>query len=125
MPGGQDIVDVIAGEPGPKSDITLFREGQKDFDPNQNFQGDKGYQGEASIKTPTKKPKKGELTLAQKEQNKEMASDRIFVEHLIRVVKIFRIASERFRLNPGKYEQIIMTICGLVRLRIGALVLQL
>jgi len=52
-----------------------------------------------------------------------MAAGRIFVEHLIRVVKIFRIASERFRLNSWKYEQIIMTICGIVRLRIGALVL--
>jgi len=63
LPSGKDIVDVIAGEPGPKSDITLFRECQKDFDPNQKFQGDKGYQGEASIKTP-RKPKKGELTSA-------------------------------------------------------------
>uniref|UniRef100_UPI0007C7D57A transposase family protein n=1 Tax=Hassallia byssoidea TaxID=482630 RepID=UPI0007C7D57A len=123
LPGGQDIVDVIAGEPGPKSDITLFREGQKDFDENQKFQGDKGYQGELSIKTPTKKPKKGELSISQKLQNKEMASDRIFVEHLIRILKIFRVASERFRLDTSKYEKIIMTICGLVRFRIGALVL--
>jgi len=52
------------------------------------------------------KPKK--LTLAQFEQNLEMAAGRIFVEHLIRVVKIFRIASERFRLNSWKYEQIII-----------------
>lgn len=101
----------------------MFRQGQKDFDNNQKFQGDKGYQGEVSIKTPTKKPKKGELSLSQKLQNKEMASDRIFVEHLIRILKIFRVASERFRLNPRKYEKIIMTICGLVRFRIGALVL--
>jgi len=93
LPSGKDIVDVIAGEPGPKSDITLFRECQKDFDPNQKFQGDKGYQGEASIKT-HEKTEKGELTLAQFEQNLEMAAGRIFVEHLIRVVKIFRIASD-------------------------------
>ncbi|WP_347566339.1 transposase family protein [Scytonema sp. UIC 10036] len=79
---------MIAGEPGAKSDITLFRESQKDFEPNQKFQGDKGYIGEPSIKTPTKKPKKGELTLLQKEKNKEMASSRIFVEHLIRLLKI-------------------------------------
>ena len=125
LPNGQDIIDVIAGEPGPKSDITLFRESQKEFEPNQKFQGDKGYIGEPSIKTPTKKPKKGELTLFQKEKNKEMAQARIFVEHLIRFLKIFRVASERFRLNSSKYEQIIMTICGLVRLRIGALVLPL
>ena len=123
LPNGKDIVDVIAGLPGPKSDITLFRLCQKEFNSHQKFQGDKGYQGEASIKTPTKKPKKRELTLAEKEKNKQMAGDRIFGEHLIRVVKIFRIAAERFRLNPRKYEQIIMTICGIVRLRIGALVL--
>jgi len=83
----------------------------------------KGYEGEGAINTPTKKPKKGELTLLQKEKNKEQASERIFVEHLIRVIKIFRVASERFRLNASKYEQIIMTICGLVRFRIGTLVL--
>lgn len=35
LPDGQDIVDVIAGEPGPKSDITLFRQGQKDFNTNR------------------------------------------------------------------------------------------
>jgi len=104
-----------SGEPGPKSDITLFRECQKDFDPNQKFQGDKGYQGEASIKTPTKNRKR---RINSSKQNLEMAAGRIFVEHLIRVVKIFRIASERFRLNSWKYEQIIMTICGIVRLRI-------
>jgi len=25
LPNGKEIVDVIAGEPGPKSDLTLFR----------------------------------------------------------------------------------------------------
>lgn len=123
LPDGRDIVDIIAGEPGPLSDIALFRQGQKNFETNQKFQGDKGYVGESSIKTPTKKPKKRELSESQKKKNKQMASDRIFVEHLIRILKIFRVASERFRLNPTKYEQIIMTICGLVRFRIGALVL--
>lgn len=125
LPSGQDIVDVIAGQPGPKSDISLFREGQKGFGSNQRFKGDKAYQGELSIKTPTKKLKKGDLSQLQKEENKQMASDRIFVEHLIRLVKIFRVASERFRLAPHKYEQVIMTICGLVRFRIGAAVLPL
>lgn len=122
LPNGKDIVDVIAGKPGPKSDITLFRERKKSFDKNQKFQGDKAYSGEPSIKIPTKKPKKGELTLLQKQRNKELASERIFVEHLIRMIKIFRVASERFRLNSSKYEKVIMTICGLVRFRIGTLV---
>lgn len=101
----------------------MFRERQKGFDPKQKFNCDKGYEGKLSIKAPKKNPKKGELTSEQKEQNKELASSRIFVEHLIRVVKIFRVASERFRFNPRKYEQIIMTICGLVRFRIKTLLL--
>lgn len=123
LPNGQDIVDVVAGKPGPKSDINLFRENQNYFHDNQRFNGDKAYAGEDSIRTPQKKLHKRELTPEQKKQNKELAVERIVVEHLIRIVKIFRVAQERFRLNPKKYEQIISTICGLVRLRIGALIL--
>jgi len=40
------------------------------------------------------------------------------------LVKIFRVASERFRLKPDKYNSVISTICGLVRLRIGAGILE-
>lgn len=123
LPNGGDIVDIVAGSPGPKSDIDLFRERQKGFDPKQRFIGDKGYAGEPSIKTPHKKPKNRELTPEQKQKNKELSTERILVEHLIRLVKIFRIAQERFRLNPRKYESVILTICGLVRLRIDALIL--
>ena len=59
----------------------------------------------------------------QKQDNKVFSSNRIFVEHLIRLVKIFQIASQRFKLKTNVYNDIILTICGLVRLRIGSLVL--
>ena len=72
----------MAGKPGPKSDINLFRERKEIFDPEQRFNADKAYEGEPSIKTPKKKPKKQELTPEQKEKNKELASERIFVEHI-------------------------------------------
>jgi hypothetical protein len=123
LPDGRDIVDIVAGEPGPKSDITLFREYRSRFDPKQRFKGDKAYQGEDLITTPIKKPKNRELIAEQKERNKEFSAQRIFVEHRIRSVKIFRVVQERFRLNPQKYEQVILTICGVVRFRIGALIL--
>ncbi|MGJ5672440.1 MAG: transposase [Nostochopsis sp.] len=123
LPNGKDIVDVIAGEPGPKSDITLFRENRDCFDPKQKFKGDLAYQGEDLIDTPIKKPKNRELTIEQKDENKQFSSKRVFVEHRIRSVKIFRVVQERFRLNSKKYEQVILTICGLVRFRIGALIL--
>ena len=101
----------------------MFREQQERFEKDQKFEGNKAYQGGENIKTPYNKPRNGELTAQQKAENKEFSSQRIFVEHVIRLVKIFRIAQQRFPLNSRTYEQVILTICGLVRLRIGALVL--
>ena len=123
LPDASDIVDVIAGEPGPKSDITLFRENRDIFDPEQKFKGDLGYQGEDLIATPIKTPRNGKLTSDQKKENQEFSAKRILVEHRSRSVKIFRVVQERFRLNPQKYDQVILTICGLVRFRIGSLIL--
>ena len=42
---GTEIVDVIVGKRGPESDINLLIKQQKNFDKEQKFQGDKGYQG--------------------------------------------------------------------------------
>ncbi|WP_263983956.1 transposase family protein [Nostoc flagelliforme] len=74
--------------------------------------------------TPHKRKRKQELSEQQKAENKILSSKRIFVEHLIRIIKIFQIASQRFRLNSDVYNEIILTVCGLVRLRIGTLVLE-
>lgn len=123
LPNGAEIVDVTVGKPGPSSDINLFRARQSEFAANQKFKGDKGYIGERQIETPHKKPKKQELTPEQKEENQQLSAQRIVVEHVIRLVKIFRVAQERFRLRPQNYELVILTVCGLVRLRVGALIL--
>lgn len=124
LPGGKDIVDATAGAKGPTSDISLFRKQQSKFAPGQGFDGDKAYVGAENVQTPHKKPRGRELTPQQKMENKEFSSTRrIFVEHLIRLLRIFRIAKERFRLHPDTYEQVILTVCGLVRLRLGMIVL--
>ncbi len=59
----------------------------------------------------------------QKARNKEFSSKGIFVEHVIRLVKRFRLAQQRFPLNFRIYEQVILTTCGLVTLRIGSLII--
>lgn len=123
LPLGKDIVDVEVGGKGKTSDINLFRKQQKKFNIDQKFTGDKGYQGGVNIKTPQKKPRGKELTDLQKEANKEISSERIYVEHVIRLIKIFRAAKERFRMKANKYEEVILTICGLVRLRLETLIL--
>jgi hypothetical protein len=120
LPKGEDIIDIVVGELGPTSDISIFRQQQEKFASEQQFDGDKAYVGGVNMNTPHKKPKKGELSEVQKQENKAFSSDRIFVEHVIRLIKIFRVAQARFRLHPDSYNQIILVVCGLVRLRIGA-----
>lgn len=62
------------------------------------------------------------ITLEQKQDNQKKARTRVVVEHLIRLVKTFRIAAERLRLKSTTYEPVILAVCGLIRWRIGAIV---
>ena len=103
LPKGEDIVDVVPGEPGPKADIIIWRENIDKFDEKQTFKADKAYVSEPRIITPKKKPKNRELTLEQKEKNKEISSERIFKD---------------------KYESVVLTVCGLVRLRIRTVIIK-
>lgn len=121
---GKDIVDLIASVRGPSSDISLFREQKQKFSETQRYKGDKAYVGDEQVVTPMKKPKGGELSEEQKQSNREISSDRIYVEHLIRRVRIFRMAQVRYRWNPQKHGEMIGVICGLVRIRLGALKLR-
>ena len=123
LPKGKDIIDVLPGEPGSSSDINLFRSRLEEFADSPKFSGDKAYKGELQISTPHKRPKKGKLTPAQKQENIEASRSRIGVENLIRKVKIFKVAQERFRLLPSTYKSVILTVCGLVRFRIRDLVI--
>jgi hypothetical protein len=123
-PNGREIVDIIVAKPGSTSDINIWRTNQSNLGLTQKFKGDKAYIGEPQIETPYKKRKHQELSAKEQDENRKKAKERIFVEHVIRLVKIFRVAQERFRLRRENYQKVILTICGLVRLRIGTLCLK-
>ena len=123
MPNGKEIVDVVVGYTGATSDLKLWRERSEELGNNQKYRGDKAYVGETAINTPHKKPRNQEISLEHREENRLKAKQRIVVEHLIRLIKIYRVASERFRLKRENYEAVILTVCGLIRWRIGAIVL--
>jgi len=44
--------------------------------------------GSRNTKNPIKKPRGGELTQDQKDFNRNVSQKRVYVEHLIRVIKI-------------------------------------
>jgi len=62
---------------------------------------DSGYQGiknfHENAEHPIKKPKNGELTEDEKQYNKELAQRRIYIEHVNRRIKIFKICKETYR----------------------------
>jgi len=118
LPQGVDIVDVVIGELGPRSDSKLFEQTQAELPDNIEFIGDKAYVGRNNTTTPIKKPRGGQLTQEQKDFNRKISQQRVYVEHLIRVIKIFRIAKELFRMRSRMYETVIGCVCGLVRLRV-------
>lgn len=118
LPKGVDLVDVVIGEKGPRSDSKLFEQTQQELPENLSFIGDKAYVGRLHTTTPHKKPPKGKLTQAQQEFNRQVSQKRVFVEHVIRVIKIFRVAKEMFRMRSRMYEVVIACVCGLVRLRV-------
>ncbi len=114
LPNRKDIVDVILGEPGPKSNISQFREAQSKLSPRQRFRRDTGYQGEVNIETPHQQAKNRKLTSEEKDENQAFVQNRIYVEHLIRGIKIFRAIQQRFRLSGKHYSSVMKVIYGLV-----------
>jgi hypothetical protein len=86
---------------GSTHDFRLFKESKAAMACQVLCLADAGYQGLAAVHanslTPKKKSKYHPLTSKEKAANREQARQRIFVEHVIRRVKIFRILSERYR----------------------------
>nr|VFK28155.1 MAG: DDE superfamily endonuclease [Candidatus Kentron sp. LPFa] len=77
--------------------------------------GFQGYEMEGiDIREPKKKPRNGELTEEEKNNNKLISSLRVIVEHVISGAKRCRIVKDVFRNTKLGYDDLAMEIaCGL------------
>lgn len=86
---------------GSKHDFRLFKENYAGIAEDILCLADTGYLGinkfHANSQIPAKKPKRHPLTTKQKAANRQLASQRIFCEHVIGRLKVFRILSDRYR----------------------------
>ena len=86
---------------GKTHDFGLFKEAYGGIAPEICCLADSGYQGltklHANSQTPTKKSKHHPLTREQKACNTALSRRRIYGEHVIGKLKIFRILKERYR----------------------------
>lgn len=92
---------------GRQHDFKLFQASGVHFYPETESLQDKGYQGIQNLhhksRLPIKKPKGGKLNRNQKAENRELAKERIGIEHVNRRFKIFRILGQRYRNRRRRY----------------------
>jgi hypothetical protein len=113
-----EILTLEAGHRGPQADLKLYEAAPLPAPlANKPRMGDKGYhsQDHPEFTTPHKKPRSRELTAEQKAENKEIARQRIVVEHAIRRVKGFRILRDDYRLALGLFPMIASAVVGLIQ----------
>jgi len=120
---GNRRVEYLGGTwEGKKHDKTICDEEGHEFPEGSTLYKDTGFQGyEPSgvhTRQPRKKPRGGELTLEEKEQNSLISKLRIIVEHVICGVKRCRIVKDVFRNTKDKFDDLVMEVtCGLHNFR--------
>jgi len=106
-----------------QSDLELFRRSEVRLFRYILVVGDKGYQGihelHENSMTPYKKPKGGALTAEQKAFNSRLSKFRIFIEHVNRRIKRFRMFQGRYRNKQRKHHKRISLICGIHNFELG------
>jgi hypothetical protein len=95
----------------------LFKKSKIVLDEKTECLGDKGYQGIKKIhknsRTPIKKTKSKKLNEDEKKFNRQLAKERIIVEHIHRHLNIFRILSSRYRNRRKRFGLRFNLIAGI------------
>jgi hypothetical protein len=106
------IVAVSASFPGSVHDKKVFDRTRVVIPSGATGYGDTAYLG-TGLKTPRRKPPKGQLTPRQKAGNRRVGRKRVVVEHGIGKMKVWRVAAERWR-NPRRRHTLVMkNVAGL------------
>ena len=86
---------------GKRHDFRLFKESKAHIHPETTAIVDTGYQGlqrlHPKTRIPKKRSKKNPLMPADKAFNRALASDRVFNENVIALIKRFKIIGDRYR----------------------------
>jgi hypothetical protein len=111
---------VVVGK-GRQHDFSIFKGGGILLHPDALLLADSGYQGmhkHHRNSTLLIKKKKGQrLSTEDKAHNKTLSKQRIFIEHINRRCKIFRIVKEVYRGKHKNYSLTWNLVAALVNLR--------
>lgn len=111
-------------EKGKVHDFKMFKDSQLLTPEEIRILVDLGYVGICKFHKnavhPIKSSKKNPLTKADKKFNQELAKERIFIEHVNRRCKIFRITKEVYRGKHKNYGKVWNAVSAIVNLRYAA-----
>ena len=114
--GTGKILRTVCGK-GRMHDLRLFKHSRTRFAEGVKCLADKGYQGilkvHSNSQTPKKKPPKGQLNAEQKRQNRALVRQRIIMEHVNRVLKVFRILAGPYRNRRRRFGLRLNLIAGI------------
>jgi hypothetical protein len=105
---------------GRAHDFKLYKKSKTRFNPKNNVKVDSGYQGlqktHQNTDLPKKNTKKNPLTKEDKNKNREQASKRVVVEHVIGHIKKFKIISTKYRNRRKRFGLRFNLICSFYNL---------
>jgi len=98
-------------------DFKLYKESKSRIPESIEIKADLGYLGihkiHANSQIPKKNSKRHQLSKADKAFNKQLSSERIFIEHVIGKLKIFKIISDRYRNRRKRFGLRFNLIAGI------------
>ena len=102
---------------GTEHDFQLFKRSRVKPGESTEILADKDYQGIKKIHTlsytPIKKSRNKSLSSREKEYNQQLAKQRIYIEHVIRCLKIFRVLVQPYRNRRKRFGLRFNLIAGL------------
>jgi hypothetical protein len=109
---------------GSTHDLRLFKDNYAGMAVHIYCLADTGYLGltqlHANSQIPAKKSKLHPLTAEQKSANRDLARRRIFCEHVIGRLKVFRILSDRYRNRRKRFNLHFNLIAAIYNLELHA-----
>lgn len=108
---------------GRRHDFRVYKESGVHVHPDVPLKADSGYQGLQKLHLntvlPVKGTKKRPLTEETRRHNYAHSSVRIFVEHAIRRLKVFRILKEVYRNRRRRFGLRLNLIAGIVNMELA------
>lgn len=105
-----------AHDKGKTHDFKVFTKSKLPLGEKTKLKADSGYQGIQQVHTNSEVPQKSSkhkaITEKQKAANRQLAKERVVVEHVTGRIKVFRILAERYRNRRAKHTQRVRLICG-------------